>query len=1451
VALLTAVSAMANPGDINNPPTQDWFFDSGGDVTIADKTWDINYNITVANDTHLILDSCTFTFSDPSDLYDRWISVWWNGSIDIIDCTFSSEGMKRYWIASMNDTVIMDSTFSGLTSYGGYGGITIMDGTVSISGDTTISDVIDQGLFIRNCEANIDGLTIDAGEDAWRGMMVEYYYTSWDQMFNLTMDNVVIKNVDGNGLQIGGTNSWAFVNVDIQNSMFVDNGETGMDLNPGYSSWTHNSSWNIDIINTEFSRNMWGAYILLWSQVYDGTGVHDVYLEGCTFKDNTDGGLYLESYDSDATVTARVYQCTFINNSQIGEDWGFGGMLIWMDEVYGKVRYEIDSCVFRDNDNNGLQIWNDGVDMDGSTLWINNTIFEDNEGYGVYDEVSFDNSMFMEFGFYNCTFRDNTDGGIFHQFWYLIEDFGMLVWDSTFEGGDSGITSDGNWEDASGVLWEILNTTFDDIDGPAIQFILTYQMDGGATLKVHDSTFNNTGGITFIVLDSWGSADPTHTLSLINTMIYNTDGPGVDMHVVGFYGLNVMAWLENVVVDTAMINGIKISTTTTFASASRNINMDLNFMDVHVSNIVGNGINLGTERVDYRGTRRMTADVLDISDTHKAMVISGLKGTFWNTALTTSRNQDIVIITSDVEFYEVTLDALNEDTVQVIESGSVKFWYKLKLDVMWETGGHVIGAVVEIMDNHHTLIGVYTQMDASGLPELMLNPFSFRETGLFSRSPYIIDVTFKNIEDTEPVILDSSKDVTIEIADRAPPSIFINDPSPGHIQQSKTIKVRGSAFDGESGVSKVEVSIDGTNWIMTSSTTSWQYTFTVTQSDVENAGGEFVIRAKAFDEADNSATAFILVSVDPFPPEIMVDFPTPDYQTNEETITVRGVTEMGATVLVNGEEVLVAGTLFQTLVDLVEGPNTITVSASDALGNVVTTKMEVVLDTKAPYVVVLTPEEGEMATDPTIDVSGQAEDGLTIMVGDNVLTPAQYNNGTFSYALALKRGDNMVTVTATDMAGNMLVIERMVNLDDVVPVLAVSSPTDGSFQMDTGIMVMGTTDTDATLLINDEVVILDHGLFSHELVGVEGENLITIVAVDAAGNSANVELTVSVDTVSPTLDFTTPAEDHVMVTDGEYSISGMASGASELWINGVMQTLTEGAFSVPVVLLEGSNRYTINAVDQAGNSVSVDRTISLDTVSPILVVRIPGIQGEEGSYVFKTMKGDPSVMRVTGYTDDAVQVLIDGEAVPISEEGYFEYEYSLTVNAANSVVVTAIDMAGNERSETWNMDHKIASPPEEDGFEIGWVILFLGLIILIIAIAVGFRMVSSRQETVQMDEVEEEEVLAPAELPDVEEEVEEDLEEELEEDLEEELEEDLDEDLEEDLEDEEVEIEVEVDDEEEVHELTPPSERPKTEVSRTPAAPAEAPMPEEDDKDLEDRDADADIGADETDQEGI
>ena len=268
-------------------------------------------------------------------------------------------------------------------------------------------------------------------------------------------------------------------------------------------------------------------------------------------------------------------------------------------------------------------------------------------------------------------------------------------------------------------------------------------------------------------------------------------------------------------------------------------------------------------------------------------------------------------------------------------------------------------------------------------------------------------------------------------------------------------------------------------------------------------------------------------------------------------------------------------------------------------------------------------------------------------------------------------------------------------------------------------------------------------------------------------------------------------------------------------------------------------------MDEAGNSVSMERTIVRDSTAPILVVNIYGSTMEEGTYYYRTKSSEANEMVIRGYTDDALQVFVNGEAVPMTEEGYFEYVYRIqNVDGVNPLTVSAVDMAGNNVTWERNITHETIGEDTADEFEWGLIILIMGLIILIVMVLVGTILVRRSVGTVEpMPEVDEDEVLAPAEMPEVDEGLDEDLEEEEEEDLEEEEDEDEDLVVGDDLEDEE-------DEEEKVFTVSAPA-RPKTDSRRPKPAAKEVPKPEEEEKDLSEKDADAEAGADETDQEGI
>jgi len=1419
-AVVVAVSAAADPANLNNPPTEDWSFDSGTMVTISNKDWDINYNITVWNGSHLVLDSCTFTIYDMYSLNQLYIAVMWDGMLTLTDCTFTTSGTTGYFIYLEGDTLIDGCTISGLRPGSMMGGITAyyIDDLEFV--DTTVKDVDGVAIYTYNCNLTGSALSVtnsggDSNDEA--AFMAIYSTGDYDAMYTLDFTSSNFNDNNGKAFGFRAWSCWADITATFDGCRFERNYMRGLDVHWGRDGSSESSNASLDLVVTGcfFTSNRHDGFRYQQNDVrYDGTGTIDILLEDCTFSKGQGSGAFVNVNYADQTFNIKVDGCDFIDNA-VG---GRAGLALSNRYIYSVWNAEVTDCTFTNNDQWGLHIEHRSSTVDGGSYVISNCEFSGHtEDMYIYNRRH--GEYFNDFTVQDCDFTNSRDAGIHQYLEYMQLPIEMHFVGLTFHNSDGhGLSSTGYYEESDGVHWDVRGCTFTDLGGRAISFG-HHTVRSGAILEVSNCQADRTAGIEFTVMDSLSTVSAVHQFYMMNVSVTNATTSAIEAVTYGYYGCKLDMVLEGVHVADAMFNGIRAISTSNFASSSDTIDANIQLKDVTIITVSGNGLNLGTDRVAYAGTRRIAVDGLVVKEVNKGAVLSGLKGELRNTRITDSFKEDVMAISTDVELYQPEIDALTDEAVQVVESGSVKFWYTLKVFVEWDTGTAIEGAVVTITDNQHTLIGVYTQEDETGLPQLLLNSYQFRESGRFTRSPYLLNVTYRAIQATMPVNLDTNREVTVQLADHVPPKVFINEPMAGHIQKAMSVKVRGSSFDTESAVDTVEVSLDGVTWVPMASTTSWEHTFTVDEDDVIDSGGVFTVRARATDSAGNTASTSTSFEIDPFPPELRVDYPSNGMQTNKPTITVRGVTESGAMVMVNGIEVSLAGTLFQSQVDLVEGPNTITVAAFDALGNSKQMKMEVVLDTKAPYLVLLSPMAGEMFIEDTITVGGQAENDLTIYVNGNMLGPAHYNNGTFSYAVSLVRGSNLVTVSAVDMAGNELSIERSVVLDDVPPRLAVQSPRDASHQNSMSILVAGTTDPDSTVMIDGNLVDLDHGLFSYTMVGVEGPNTVTVSASDVAGNVVEVVLTVTIDTVAPSLTITSPAGGTDLVNVATYTLVGMTNGATAVWLNGVEHALeVDGSFSIPVTLLEGGNRFIVTAVDMAGNQLTMERTVTLDTHKPPLVVQVPGIIDGKSGKVYRTDKGDPATMRITGYTDTGVQIRIGTVLVPVSAEGYFVYDFPLTLKSVNAVTITAESAAGNVAQWEISVKHEFTTAENGEGFDWGLLILVVGIILLAIVIFIGYRRLTAAEQRMEIREVEEEEVLAPTMMP----EVEEDLAEEEEEE-----------------------------EEEEVHELTAPPERPRTGTSRPVSEPSEEVTIEIEEKDLGEMDADADVDADESEQEGI
>lgn len=126
---------------------------------------------------------------------------------------------------------------------------------------------------------------------------------------------------------------------------------------------------------------------------------------------------------------------------------------------------------------------------------------------------------------------------------------------------------------------------------------------------------------------------------------------------------------------------------------------------------------------------------------------------------------------------------------------------------------------------------------------------------------------------------------------------------------------------------------------------------------------------------------------------------------------------------------------------LPDGSNSIELSVTDNDGNksnVASTSF--IVSTAAPSLTVATPTEGLITNSSTVTVTGNVAPGnknvtiASLTVNDQPVS-VEPAGGEYSYEHRLSEGANVITVKATDSAGNSTQVVRNVTLDTKVPVI--------------------------------------------------------------------------------------------------------------------------------------------------------------------------------------------------------------------------------------------------------------------------------------------------------------------------------------------------------------------------------------------------------------------------------
>src|SRR5437867_4000312 len=465
--------------------------------------------------------------------------------------------------------------------------------------------------------------------------------------------------------------------------------------------------------------------------------------------------------------------------------------------------------------------------------------------------------------------------------------------------------------------------------------------------------------------------------------------------------------------------------------------------------------------------------------------------------------------------------------------------------------------------------------------------------------------------------------------DSKAPAIALTEPVNGATFRTSAVRVSGSVDDSGSGVSELSV-----NGLLLVPTLSWSV-------DLAFPDGTRTIVASARDVAGNVNSTSVTVIVNTGLVTLVLTSPTTDL-TRQATVTVSGITEVGATMTVNGDPVPVnPNGSFSTVVSLAEGPNTITVVATDPQGNTAQVVKSVTLDTTAPSVAVMSPLDGVRVNTTVVHVSGTASDVGSGLAGLSVNGVLLAPSGAWNADIPFADGTHTITATAEDLAGNTAMRTLTVTIDTVAPILLVTNPV-AELTNAASIPVAGATEPGASLTVNAVPVnVASSGSFATSVNLVEGANTILVRALDPAGNVATVSRSVIRDSSVPFLAVDVPTDNALI--GGPVYVAGRADQGTTAVVHGTVVSLTVGvAWATNHTLPDRTHRVYVSAADKAGNVASASLTVVFDTVPPGLTLTTP-----------ENRLTNAATTNVAGFTEPGAAVTINGVPTSVSASGAF------------------------------------------------------------------------------------------------------------------------------------------------------------------------------------------------------
>ena len=460
-----------------------------------------------------------------------------------------------------------------------------------------------------------------------------------------------------------------------------------------------------------------------------------------------------------------------------------------------------------------------------------------------------------------------------------------------------------------------------------------------------------------------------------------------------------------------------------------------------------------------------------------------------------------------------------------------------------------------------------------------------------------------------------------------------------------------------------------------------------------------------------------------------------DNITNDDTPSFSGTAEAGTAISLrsNGSEVgsgsASGGNWNITASALADGSHGVTIIATDTAGNSTTSAiLSVTIDTSAPAAptgldLAAGSDSGssnsdEITNDDTPTIGGDAENGsLVTLVSsiDNQVGTGSANSPFSITASTLSEGVHSMTAFATDAAGNQGPSSTglSVTIDTTDPVAGVPDLTNASdsgtaddddLTSDTTPSFTGTAETNAAISLRSDGSQVGAGTATGGNWSItasalaEGTRSITIVATDAAGNTAtSTGLSITIDDTAPAAptgldlaagsDSGTSNSDEI-TSDDTPTIGGDAeSGSLVTLVSSINNQVGTGSANSPFSITassldDGVHAITAFATDAAGNQgpSSTGLSVTIDTTAPAAGVPDLTDASDSGSADDDDLTNDttPSFTG-TAEANAAISLRSNGSQVGTGTAtgGNWSITSSTLAEGARSITIVATDTAGN------------------------------------------------------------------------------------------------------------------------------------------------------------------------------